>query len=86
MTCVLCGRTLREAKIDQFPLSAEAREMLRRHFGIDPNQALLVHGVCRPCLNLPAAERNELALSSLKDEPDMRRRDLILDALKKNRE
>ena len=82
MKCVLCGGTSREIKIDQFPLSDGAREMLKRHFGLDPEEALSIHGVCRACLNLPVAQRNKLALSTLKDERDRHRRALIADALK----
>ena len=82
MKCVLCGGTSREIKIDQFPLSDGAREMLKRHFGLDPEEALSIHGVCRACLNLPVAQRNKLALSTLKDERDRHRRALIADAFK----
>jgi len=82
MKCVLCGGTSREVKIDQFPLSPGAREMLKRHFGIDPDEALSIHGVCRACLNLPVAQRNKLALSALKDEQHRHRRALIKDAIK----
>jgi hypothetical protein len=82
MKCVLCGGTSREIKIDQFPLSDGAREMLKRRFGLDPEEALSIHGVCRACLNLPVAQRNKLALSTLKDERDRHRRALITDALK----
>jgi hypothetical protein len=56
--------------------------MLKRHFGLNPDEALSIHGVCRACLNLPVAQRNKLALSALKDEQDRPRRTLITDALK----
>jgi hypothetical protein len=82
MKCVLCNGTSREIKIDRFPLSSGAREMLKRHFGLNPDEALSIHGVCRACLNLPVAQRNKLALSALKDEQDRHRRTLITDALK----
>jgi hypothetical protein len=82
MKCVLCGGTSREIKIDQFPLSPGAREMLKRQFDLNPDEALSIHGVCRACLNLPVAQRNKLALSALKDEQDRHRRTLITDALK----
>ena len=82
MKCVLCGRTSREIKIDQFPLSDGAREMLKRHFGLDPDEALSINGLCRACLNLPDAQRNKLALSAFKDEQDSHRRALIMEALK----
>jgi hypothetical protein len=85
MKCVLCGGTSREIKIDQFPLSDGAREMLKRHFGLNPDEPLSIHGVCRACLNLPDAQRNKLALSALKDESDRHRRALITDALKQHR-
>jgi hypothetical protein len=85
MKCVLCGGTSREKKIDQFPLSPGAREMLKRQFGLNPDEALSIHGVCRACLNLPVDQRNKLALSALKDEQDRHRRTLITDALKVRR-
>jgi hypothetical protein len=42
--------------------------MLKQHFGLDPDEALSIHGVCRACLNLPVSQRNKLALSALKHE------------------
>lgn len=45
MKCVLCGKTSIEVKIDLFPLSSEARKMLPKQFGINPNGAF--GGVCR---------------------------------------
>jgi hypothetical protein len=79
--CVLCGKTSMEAKIDLFPLSPKARNMLLRLFGIDPDEALNYHGVCRPCLLLPVDERNDLAESAIKTEEDEFRRALIRKAL-----
>ncbi len=85
MKCVLCGRTSIEVKIDLFPLSPEARKMLQKQFGIDPDAALASHGVCRECLALPVGERRKLAEKAIKDEQDEYRRELIKDLLKKNR-
>jgi hypothetical protein len=82
MNCVLCGGTSREIKLDQFPLSPGAREMLKRQFGLNPDEASSIDGICRACLNLPVAERDKLGLSALKDEQDGHRRALIRDALK----
>jgi hypothetical protein len=79
--CVLCGKTSAEAKIDLFPLSPQVRNMLLRLFGIDPDEALTYHGVCRPCLLLPVDERNELAESAINSEEDEFRRALIRKAL-----
>jgi hypothetical protein len=79
--CVLCGKTSMEAKIDLFPLSPQVRNMLLRLFGIDPDEALTYHGVCRPCLLLPVDDRNELAESAIKSEEDEFRRALIRKAL-----
>jgi hypothetical protein len=85
MKCVLCGRTSIDVKIDQFPLSPEAREMLKRIFGINPDEVLANSGVCRLCLALPFAERNKLAEKAIKIEQDEHRRQAIQDTLKKNR-
>ena len=85
MQCVLCGKTSMEAKIDLFPLSPQARSMLLRLFGIDPDEALTYHGVCRPCLLLPDDERNELAENAIKSEEDEFRRELIRKALDTNK-
>ncbi len=57
MKCVLCGKTSIQVKIDQFRLSPEARKMLQKQFGIDPDAALASHGVCHECLALPVGER-----------------------------
>lgn len=84
MKCVLCGKTSIEVKINLFPLSPEARKMLLKQFGIDPDEALASHGVCRECLALPVGERKKLAEKAIKDEQDEYRRELIKDALKKN--
>jgi len=85
MECLLCGKTSIETKIDQFPLSAEARKMLRKQFGIDPDAALASHGICRECLALSVAERRKLAEKAIQDEQDEYRRELIKDALEKRR-
>jgi hypothetical protein len=84
MKCVLCGKTSIEVKINLFPLSPEARKMLLKQFGIDPDEALASHGVCRKCLALPVGKRKKLAEKAIKDEQDEYRRELIKDALKKN--
>jgi len=85
MKCVLCCRTSIDIRIDQFPLSPEAREMLKRKFGINPDEALANSGVCRECLALPFTERNKLAEKAIKSELDEHRRQEIQDTLKKNR-
>ncbi len=85
MKCVLCGKTSIQVKIDQFPLSPEARKMLQKQFGIDPDAALASHGVCHECLALPLGERKRLAEKAITDEQDEYRRELIKDALNKNR-
>ena len=85
MKCVLCRGTSRETKIHQFPLSDGAREMLKRHFGLNADEALSINGVCRACLNLPDTQRNKLALSAFNDAQDSHRRALLMDALKERR-
>jgi hypothetical protein len=55
--------------------------MLLKQFGIDPNQALASHGVCRECLALPVGERKKLAEKAIKEEQDEYRRDLTKDTL-----
>jgi hypothetical protein len=76
---VLCGATSIESKIDEFPLTVRARDILQLEFGVDPDDALTRHSVCRSCLNLSRVQRNALALSVLKSEEQCA---LILDALK----
>jgi len=83
MKCVLCGMTSIDVKIDQFPLSPEARDMLRRKFGINPDEALAENGVCRQCLALPPNQRNKLAEKATKSAQDEYWREAIQDALKK---
>jgi hypothetical protein len=84
MKCVLCGKTSIDAKIDQFPFSPEAREMLRRKFGVNSDETLAESGVCRDCLALPLAERNKLAEKAIESAQDEDRREAIQDALKRN--
>jgi hypothetical protein len=84
MKCVLCGKTSIDVKIDQFPLSPEAREMLRRKFGINPDQALAESGICQECLALPFGQRNKLAQKAIENAQDEHRREVIQDALKRN--
>jgi hypothetical protein len=72
-----------EAKVDLFPLSPKVRNMLLRHFGLDPHEALIYHGVCHECLSLPAGERQRLAEQTIKTEQDEYRRDLVKEALDK---
>lgn len=55
-----------EVKLDQFPLSPEARNMLRRKFGVNPDEALAENEICRECLVLPLDERNRLAEKAIK--------------------
>ena len=83
--CVLCGKTSIDAKIEQFPLSPEARQMLKRELGIDPDVALANHGVCRECLALPPTAQRKLADNAIENELDEHRRDLIRDTLNKSR-
>jgi hypothetical protein len=83
MNCVLCGMTSIDVKIDQFPLSPEARKMLRRKLAINPDEALAENGICRECLALPFDERNKLAEKAIKSAPDENRRAAIQSALKK---
>ena len=85
MRCVLCNQTSAEAKIDLFPLSPRVRAMLLRQFGIDPDEALRYHGVCRKCLTLPADARNNLAASAIQNEQDEYRRELIVGALNQSK-
>jgi hypothetical protein len=84
MRCVLCGNTSIEVKINLFPLSPEARKMLLKQFGIDPDEALVSRGLCRECLALPVVDRKKLADKAIKDEQDEYRRELIIDVLNEN--
>jgi hypothetical protein len=83
MNCVLCGMTSIDVKIDQFPLSPEARKMLKRKFGINPGEALVENEICGECLALPFDERNKLAVKAIKSAPDEDRRAAIQSAFKK---
>ncbi len=83
MNCVLCGITSIDVKIDQFPLSPEARKMLRRKFSVSPDEALAENEVCPACLALPFDQRNKLAEKAIKSAPDENRRSAIQTALKK---
>jgi hypothetical protein len=83
MNCVLCGMTSIDVKIEQFPLSPEARKMLRRKFRINPDEALAENEICRECLALPFDERNKLAEKAIKSAPDENRRAAIQSVLKK---
>jgi hypothetical protein len=85
MKCALCGKTSIDTKIRQFPLSPEARAMLRRQFGINPDEAFVQTAVCRECLALPFAQRNELAQKAIESEQNEHRRDLIKDTLYRSR-
>jgi len=85
MKCVLCGTASIDAKIVQFPLSPEAREMLKRQLAISSNEAFTKIGVCRECLALPPAEQKKLADKAIEDERDEHRRDLIKETLNKSR-
>ena len=81
MKCALCGKISIDTKIRQFPLSPEARAMLRRQFDINPDEAFVQTAVCRECLALPFAERNKLAQKAIKIEMDEYRRELLKDTL-----
>ena len=85
MKCALCGKTSIDTKIRQFPLSPEARAMLRRQFGINPDEALVQTAVCGECLALPFAERNKVAQKAIESEQDEHRRELLRDTLNKSR-
>jgi hypothetical protein len=85
MKCSLCGKTSIDTKIRQFPLSPEARAMLRRQFGINPDEAFVQTAVCRECLALPFAERNQLAQKAIESEQNEHRRELLRDTLNKSR-
>jgi len=85
MNCVLCGKTSIDAKIEQFPLSPEARQMLKRELGIDPDVALPNHGVCRECLALPPTTQRKLADKAIENELDEHRCDRIRNTLNKSR-
>jgi hypothetical protein len=85
MKCVLCGATSIDAKIEQFPLSPEAREMLKRQLAINSDEAFTEIGVCRECSALAPAEQKKLADKAIEDELDEHRRDLIKETLYKNR-
>ena len=84
MKCALCGKTSIDTKIRQFPLSPEARAMLRRQFGINPDEAFVQTAVCRECLALPYAERNR-AQKAIESEQNEHRRELLRDTLNKSR-
>lgn len=85
MKCSLCGETSIDTKIRQFPLSPEARAMLRRQFGINHDEAFVQTAVCRECLALPLAERNELAQKAFESAQNEHRRELLRDTLNKCR-
>jgi hypothetical protein len=85
MKCALCGKASIDTKIRQFPLSPEARAMLRRQFGLDHEEAFVQTAVCRECLALPLAERNELAQKALESAQNEHRRGLIKDTLYNSR-
>jgi hypothetical protein len=85
MKCALCGKTSIDTKIRQFPLSPEARAMLRRQFGINPDEAFVQTAVCRECLALPFAGRNKLAQKAIESEQDEHRRELLRETLNKSR-
>jgi hypothetical protein len=58
--------------------------MFLKQFGIDPEEALASHGVCRKCLAVPVGERKKLGEKAIKDEQDEYRRELIIDVLNEN--
>jgi hypothetical protein len=76
MKCVLCGRTPIETKIDPFPLNPEARGMLSKQSGIDPDDAAASYGVCLECRALPIVERAKLTALAIEDEREGYRREL----------
>ncbi len=82
MKCVLCAKTSIEVDIDPLPLSPEAREMLQEQSGLNPDEALANHAICRECLALPFAERNKLAEKAIERGRGEDLCDLITDALR----
>jgi hypothetical protein len=78
MNCVLCDKTSIQVDIDRFPFSPEARKMLQKRFGIEPDSTL---AVCRECAALPG----NLAEKAIGRERDECRRDLIREALRNSR-
>jgi hypothetical protein len=83
--CALCSKTSIDTKIRQFPLSPEARAMLRRQFGINTDEAFVQTAVCSECLALPFPERNKLAEKAIESEQDEHRRELLRDTPSKSR-
>ena len=76
MKCVLCGSTPIETNIGPFPLNPEARGMLSKQSGIDPDDALASHGVCQECRALPLGEREKLTALAIVEEREEYRREL----------
>jgi hypothetical protein len=81
MKCVLCCEKSADAEIEQFPLSPDAREALRKQYGLDPDEDLAGRGICAKCLALP----RELAEKAIKDEENELRRYLMKEVLNMNR-
>ncbi len=84
MECVLCRKTSTEVAIDPFLLGSEARRMLQKQFGIDPDAVFADEAICRECLALPFGERKKLAAKAIINSRDEHRRDLVRDL--KNRQ
>jgi len=59
--------------------------MIRRQFGINPDEAFVQTAVCRECLALPSAELNKLAQKAIESEQNEHRRELLRDTLNKSR-
>ena len=78
MNCVLCGKTSIQVDIDLFPFSPEARKMLEKRFGIEPDSTLAAR---REFAALPG----NLAKKAIGRERDECRRDLIREALRNSR-
>lgn len=77
MECVLCRKTSTEVAIEPLSLGTEARRMLQKQFGIDPDEVFANEAICRECLALPFGERKKMAVKAIKDGRDEQRRDLI---------
>lgn len=77
MECVLCRKTSTEVAIDPLLLGTEARRMLQKQFGIEPEEVFANEAICRECLALPFGERKRLAVKAIKSGRDEQRRDLI---------
>lgn len=77
MECVLCRKTSTEVAIDRLSLRPEARVMLQKQFGFDPDEVFATEAICQECLALPFGERNKMAQKAIRNGRDEHRHDLI---------